>query len=58
MILQIRGAGNKECNIENGLVTVFISGSTGAVTTIESGPGLRDDFPDMLLRVAPREYTI
>ena len=43
----------KECNIENGLVTVFISGSTAAVTTIEYEPGLRDDFPEMLSRVAP-----
>ena len=43
----------KECNIENGLVTVFISGSTAAVTTIEYEPGLKDDFPEMLSRVAP-----
>lgn len=43
----------EECNIENGLVTVFISGSTAAVTTIEYEPGLRDDFPEMLSRVAP-----
>ena len=43
----------KECNIENGLVTVFISGSTAAVTTIEYEPGLKVDFPEMLSRVAP-----
>ena len=45
----------KECNIEKGLVTVFISGSTAAVTTIEYEPGLRDDFPEMLSRVAPED---
>ena len=43
----------RESQIENGLVTVFISGSTAAVTTIEYEPGLKDDFPKMLSRVAP-----
>ena len=43
----------RESKIENGLVTVFISGSTAAVTTIEYEPGLKDDFPKMLSRVAP-----
>ena len=43
----------RESQIENGLVTVFISGSTAAVTTIEYEPGLKDDFQEMLSRVAP-----
>jgi secondary thiamine-phosphate synthase enzyme len=43
----------RESKINNGLVTVFISGSTAAVTTIEYEPGLKDDFPKMLSRVAP-----
>ena len=43
----------RESKINNGLVTVFISGSTAAVTTIEYEPGLKDDFPEMLSRVAP-----
>ena len=43
----------EECNIENGLVTVFISGSTAAVTTIEYEPGLRD-----VVQGSAREYTI
>lgn len=43
----------RESKIGNGLVTVFISGSTAAVTTIEYEPGLKDDFPEMLSRVAP-----
>jgi secondary thiamine-phosphate synthase enzyme len=43
----------KDSKIKNGLVTVFVSGSTAAVTTIEYEPGLRYDFPEMLSRVAP-----
>ena len=45
----------KESKIKNGLVTVFVSGSTGAVTTIEYEPGLKYDFPEMLSRVAPKD---
>ncbi|HEY7108382.1 MAG TPA: secondary thiamine-phosphate synthase enzyme YjbQ [Nitrososphaeraceae archaeon] len=44
----------EESNIENGIVTVFVSGSTAAVTTIEYEPGLVYDFPEMLSRVAPK----
>jgi secondary thiamine-phosphate synthase enzyme len=40
--------------IVDGIVTVFISGSTAAVTTIEYEPGLKSDFPEMLSRIAPR----
>ena len=43
----------EECKIVNGIVTVFVSGSTVAVTTIEYEPGLKHDFPAMLSRVAP-----
>lgn len=45
----------KESKIKSGIVTVFISGSTAAVTTIEYDPGLRYDFPEMLSRVAPKD---
>jgi secondary thiamine-phosphate synthase enzyme len=41
-------------SISNGLVTIFVAGSTGAVTTIEYEPGLLKDFPAMLERVAPK----
>jgi len=44
----------KESNIENGTVTVFISGSTAAITTIEYEPGLIHDFPEMLSRIVPK----
>ena len=45
----------KESEIFNGIVTVFVVGSTGALTTIEYEPGLLQDFPDMLSRIAPNE---
>jgi secondary thiamine-phosphate synthase enzyme len=44
-----------ESNIENGIITVFVSGSTAAVTTIEYEPGLMYDFPELLSRVAPKD---
>ena len=44
----------KESNIENGTVTVFISGSTAAITTIEYEPGLIHDFPEMVSRIVPK----
>jgi secondary thiamine-phosphate synthase enzyme len=40
--------------LKNGIVTIFIAGSTAAVTTIENEPGLRTDFPKMLSRIAPK----
>jgi secondary thiamine-phosphate synthase enzyme len=45
----------RESNIKNGIITVFVSGSTAAVTTIEYEPGLMYDFPEMLSRVAPKD---
>lgn len=44
-----------QSKLKNGIVTVFVSGSTAAVTTIEYEPGLRQDFPRMLYRVAPKD---
>lgn len=41
-------------SISSGIVTVFVTGSTAAVTTIEYEPGLRKDFPGMLERIAPK----
>jgi secondary thiamine-phosphate synthase enzyme len=51
---QISGA-LKENGLQNGIITVFIAGSTAAVTTIEYEPGLRHDFPKMLSRIAPKD---
>jgi len=41
--------------LSNGVATVFLVGSTAAVTTMEFEPGLSEDFPAMLRRAAPEE---
>ncbi|MGA1822759.1 MAG: secondary thiamine-phosphate synthase enzyme YjbQ [Thermoplasmatota archaeon] len=42
-----------------GLVNCFVGGATGAVSVIEYEPGLLEDFPEMLQRIAPKniEYA-
>ncbi len=45
----------EESGLDVGVVTVFVPGSTAAITTIEFEPGLAKDFPGMLERVAPRD---
>ena len=45
----------RESKLSNGTVTVFVSGSTGSIITIEFEPGLISDFPDMLNRIIPKE---
>ena len=45
----VRASGVKE-----GLVTTFVPGATGAVTTIEYEPGLLHDLPAALERLFPR----
>jgi secondary thiamine-phosphate synthase enzyme len=47
----------RESKLNDGLATIFVVGSTAAVTTIEYEPGLLKDFPDMLERVAPKNVT-
>ncbi|MEC4685753.1 MAG: YjbQ family protein [Nitrospirota bacterium] len=39
--------------MENGLVTVFCPGSTGAVTTIEYESGVLMDLRDAIERIVP-----
>jgi secondary thiamine-phosphate synthase enzyme len=39
--------------IENGLVTVFCPGSTGAVTTIEYEPGVLNDLQKAIEKIVP-----
>jgi secondary thiamine-phosphate synthase enzyme len=41
--------------VKNGLVCVFIPGSTGAITTIEYEPGLMQDLPRALEVLAPKD---
>lgn len=40
--------------LSNGAATVFVVGSTAAITTMEFEPGLVNDFPEMMARVAPK----
>lgn len=42
-------------NIKNGIVCVFVPGSTGAITTIEYEPGLMKDLPKTLEHIAPKK---
>ena len=44
-----------ESGLRNGMVTVFVKGSTAALTTIEYEPGLLKDFHDALDRLVPKE---
>jgi thiamine phosphate synthase YjbQ (UPF0047 family) len=37
-----------ESQLKNGIITLFVVGSTAAITTIEFEPGLTKDFPNML----------
>jgi secondary thiamine-phosphate synthase enzyme len=43
--------------IKNGIVTIFVPGATGALTTIEYEPGLLQDFPNALERIAPKNMS-
>ena len=43
----------KNSNINNGVATIFISGSTAGITTIEYETGLVSDFKDMWERNVP-----
>ena len=55
-VVNITGQTSKaleESKLQDGIVTVFISGSTAAITTIEYEPGLKQDFPRMLSRIVP-----
>ena len=43
----------KKYKLAEGNVTVFVSGSTAGITTVEYEPGLREDLPEAFERVAP-----
>ena len=40
--------------IKDGIVCIFVPGSTGTITTIEYEPGLKKDFPRALQKIAPK----
>ena len=45
----------EKSKVTNGIITIFVAGSTGSIITIEFEPGLIKDFPDMLSRIIPKE---
>ena len=47
----------KRCRIQDGLVTVFCPGSTGALTTIEYESGVLRDLQLALERIVPVDMT-
>lgn len=46
-----------ETELKNGIVTIFVPGSTGALTTIEYESGLLKDLPNLLERIAPKSLV-
>lgn len=41
--------------MQSGIACIFVSGSTGTITTIEYEPGLLSDMPEALERLAPKD---
>ena len=50
---EIQSSVNKS-KLKDGIVSVFVPGSTGTITTIEFEPGLRKDLPKALEKIAPK----
>ncbi|MBS3818371.1 secondary thiamine-phosphate synthase enzyme YjbQ [bacterium] len=46
-----------QSRLENGIVTLFVPGSTGGVTTIEFEPGLQKDFPELMEKLIPQKKS-
>jgi secondary thiamine-phosphate synthase enzyme len=47
----------KQSNILDGLVTIFVPGSTGSITTVEYEPGLLEDLPEFFEQIIPQNRT-
>jgi len=45
----------KKSKLKNGLINIFVPGSTGTITTIEYEPGLKKDIPIALEKIAPKK---
>jgi secondary thiamine-phosphate synthase enzyme len=59
-ILDLTGAVSEQmrtCGISQGLLHLFIAGSTAALTTIEYEPGVINDLRRAIERLFPRELT-
>ncbi len=51
------GEALERSGLNHGTLTVFVSGSTAGVTTIEYEPGLLQDIPEALEKIAPTGVT-
>ncbi|MFC1552636.1 secondary thiamine-phosphate synthase enzyme YjbQ [Candidatus Latescibacterota bacterium] len=47
----------EETELLNGVLTVFVQGATGALTTIEYEPGLISDIGELWERIAPSDIS-
>lgn len=47
----------QESKVANGLVTLFCTGSTGAITTIEYEPGVINDLKKAIEKIAPSNIS-
>ena len=47
----------RNSGLNAGIVTVFVPGSTGSVTTIEYEPGLAKDLPELLEKLVPSKKS-
>ena len=47
----------RRSNIKEGIVTIFIPGATGSISTVEYEPGLKKDIPEALNNIAPESKT-
>ncbi|RCK77444.1 MAG: hypothetical protein IGBAC_1753 [Ignavibacteriae bacterium] len=45
----------RNSKIKDGILTIFVVGSTVGLTTIEYEPGLKKDFPEIMEKIAPRD---
>ncbi len=45
-----------DSSVSDGVVTVFVPGSTGAVTTMEFEPGLVKDMEEVFEKLAPHDH--
>lgn len=43
----------RNSELSSGICTIFVSGSTGSIITIEYEEGLLEDFPEAMERIAP-----
>ena len=48
------GKALKEAQLKNGILTVFVPGSTAGITTTEYEPGLLEDLPAAFERLIPK----